>query len=152
MQEVKHYPHGRSFVAVWHVPARNELFCASFHYKDGQYFTYDETMDDFIPEGDHGYTPMFFKRMKARFFVTDVDGEPTWHIEEDWQDSVDIKEAPEWATLLVHVKTPTLDVMAWVNHDDTHFQYINSSTEISGEIIGRWKPTNQVAIVGYKTV
>lgn len=62
------------------------------------------------------------------------------------------KEAQEWATLLVHVKTPTLDVMAWVNHDDTHFQYINSSTEISGEIIGRWKPTNQVAIVGYKTV
>ena len=23
MQEVKHYPHGRSFVAVWHVPARS---------------------------------------------------------------------------------------------------------------------------------
>lgn len=30
MQEVKHYPHGRSFVAVWHVPARNELFVHLF--------------------------------------------------------------------------------------------------------------------------
>lgn len=67
MKAVEGYPFGKNFVAVWTVG--DDLFCASFHFQNDQYYSYDQTADQFIEECDHGYSPATFRRLNATFFV-----------------------------------------------------------------------------------
>ena len=66
------FPEKRSFVAVWFVSGRDELFTASLHYntEEDQFYTYNHGKDLFVPECDHGYSPAFFEQVGATFFVT----------------------------------------------------------------------------------
>lgn len=72
MIKVDEFPAKQSFVAVWLVAHRGELFSASFHYDatEDQYYTYEHGLDVFTPECDHGYSQEFFARVNATFFVT----------------------------------------------------------------------------------
>lgn len=65
------YPGKQNFVAVWFAQRSQQLFSASFHYneEEDQLYTYDHTLDEFVPECDHGYTPAFFEKVGATFFV-----------------------------------------------------------------------------------
>lgn len=66
------FPHKQSFVATWFSKPSQALFTASFHYneEEDQLYTYDHGLDEFVPECDHGYTPAFFEKVGATFFVT----------------------------------------------------------------------------------
>lgn len=72
MIKVDEFPQKQSFVAVWFVEGRDELFTTSLHYNkdEDQLYTYDHGLDEFIPECDHGYSPAFFAKVGASFFVT----------------------------------------------------------------------------------
>lgn len=72
MIKVDEFPAKQSFVAVWLVPHRGELFSASLHYnaEEDQYYSYDNSLDIFLPECDHGYDKKFLDRINAIYFVT----------------------------------------------------------------------------------
>jgi len=60
------FPEKRSFVAVWIVNYKDTptLFTASLHYnaEEDQYYSYDNSLDIFLPECDHGYDKEFLNR------------------------------------------------------------------------------------------
>lgn len=66
------FPYKQNFVATWFSTQGQALFTASFHYneEEDQLYTYDHCLDEFVPQCDHGYTPAFFKKVGATFFVT----------------------------------------------------------------------------------
>lgn len=74
MISVENFPEKQSFVAVWMVVYKDQptLFTASLHYnvEEDQYYSYDNSLDIFLPECDHGFSKAFFDRVKAAYFVT----------------------------------------------------------------------------------
>lgn len=74
MVKVDGFPEKQSFVAVWMVQYKGEptLFTASLHYnaEEDQYYSYDNSLDIFLPECDHGFEKDFFERVNATYFVT----------------------------------------------------------------------------------
>lgn len=76
LEVVAEMPKGKSFVAVWLVAPRNELFSASFHYMgDVGLYVYSEESDSFLGPSEHGFSESFLKRMGATFFVVNEEVE-----------------------------------------------------------------------------
>ena len=74
MIKVDEFSAKQSFVAVWEVfhNGAPTLFSASLHYnaEEDQYYSYDNSLDIFLPECDHGYDKKFLERIGATYFVT----------------------------------------------------------------------------------
>lgn len=73
MKAVDSFPTGKNFVAIWIVnfEGKDTLFTVSLHYKNDQYFAYDNNDDYFVPQCDHGYSEAFFESVNAAFFVAE---------------------------------------------------------------------------------
>lgn len=74
MVKVDGFPEKQSFVAVWMVYYKDvpTLFTASLHYnvQEDQYYSYDNSLDIFLPQCDHGYDQEFLEKVDATYFVT----------------------------------------------------------------------------------
>lgn len=74
LEVVAKMPKGKSFVAVWLVAPRNELFSASFHNMgDDDLYVYSEESDSFLDSTEHGYSEHFFKSVGATFFIVNEE-------------------------------------------------------------------------------